>query len=227
MSKCGPKLIYHCNEYFFSEINEKSLYWAGFLAADGNVRKTSNKSRQLSLTLANKDRSHLERFKTDISSESPIRDVQNGNSKCGTIVITSAKIFDSLSNFNIVPAKTLIYEFPNWLLDHPLVNHFMRGYIDGDGCFRTRYRGKCRNLHVYISLRGTEKFLLDFKKVLEKSCELQNNVSITFDCKVGRVEYGGNNATSKITNFLYKDATVFLPRKYEIAKLSTNIEKGI
>lgn len=109
MSKYGSKLVYHCNENFFSEINEKSLYWAGFLAADGNVRKTSNKSRQLSLTLANKDRLHLENFKTDIKAESPISDVQSGNSKCGTIVITSAKIFDNLSKFNIVPAKTLIY----------------------------------------------------------------------------------------------------------------------
>lgn len=101
----------------------------------------------------------------------------------------------------------------------------MRGYIDGDGCFRIRYRGKCKNLHVYMSLRGTEKFLLDFKRVLETSCELKNNVSITFDCKVGRIEYGGNKSTSKIVNFLYKDATVFLTRKFEIAQKSLELVK--
>ena len=221
MSKSGgSKRIYSCDDNFFSSYTEQSLYWAGFLAADGNVQKNSAKGRILLLTLANKDRVHLELFKKHIRAQSPISEVTSGNSLQGKIAITSAKIFDDLAKFNVVPNKTLTYEFPVWLIDHPLVHHFMRGYVDGDGCFRTRYRGKCQNLYVYMSLRGTRPFLQDFKSILESRCSLDNEISITFDCRVGKIEYGGNRTLSKITDFLYRDADTFLVRKYEIAKLS-------
>jgi hypothetical protein len=223
MSKYGSKLMYPCNDDFFSSLNELSLYWAGFLAADGSVRKTSAKSRVLLLTLANKDRTHLELFKKHLDAQSPIFEVTSGNSQQGKITITSSKIFDDLANFNIVQNKTLVYEFPQWLTEHTLVHHFMRGYVDGDGCFRIRHRGKCQNPHVYMSLRGTEIFLRDFKSILEDRCSLTNDVSIIFDCRIGKIEYGGNKTTSKIASFLYKDATIFLPRKYEIAKKSLEI----
>lgn len=216
----GSKRIYSCDDDFFSSHTERSLYWAGFLAADGNVQKNSAKGRVLLLTLANKDRAHLELFKEHLRAQSPISEVTSGNSSQGKIAITSAKIFDDLAKFNVVPNKTLTYEFPQWLIDHPLVHHFMRGYVDGDGCFRIRCRGKCQNLYVYMSLRGTQSFLHDFKSILEGRCDLDNKISITFDCRVGRIEYGGNRTLSKITNFLYGDADTFLARKYNIAKLS-------
>lgn len=34
---------YECNDSFFSIPSEKSFYWAGFIAADGNVEKGSNR----------------------------------------------------------------------------------------------------------------------------------------------------------------------------------------
>src|ERR1700686_2670518 len=71
--KWDKKVFYSCNENFFDELNEKSLYWLGFLAADGNVYK-HNYSYEIKLKIANKDLSHIKQFKNDIDSMSPIHD---------------------------------------------------------------------------------------------------------------------------------------------------------
>ena len=42
---------YNLNENFFDEINDKSVYWLGFLYADGSVRMKNNKSGELKLKL--------------------------------------------------------------------------------------------------------------------------------------------------------------------------------
>src|SRR5271157_1835828 len=49
-----PKPKYSCNEAFFDELNEKSMYWLGFLATDGNVQK-HHYSYEIKLALATKD----------------------------------------------------------------------------------------------------------------------------------------------------------------------------
>ena len=166
----------------------------------------------------------MTKFKNDLNSDSPIfKRFFTDKTPQHSIQITSSKIYNDLARFNIVPRKTLIYKFPKWLINHPLMHHFLRGYIDGDGCFRSRLRGKCKKLHVFMSLRGTESFLTSVQFIFENIVKLNNKISIVFDCKVGKIEYGGNPATSKITEFLYKDATIFLQRKYEIAKKSLEI----
>jgi len=54
---------YTLNEEFFDELNEKSVYWLGFLYADGCVRK--RKSSELRLKLKKEDKSHIEKFNND------------------------------------------------------------------------------------------------------------------------------------------------------------------
>lgn len=60
---------YTCNHHFFSKDNEASFYWAGFIAADGNVEKRSNR---IKIELALVDIQHLHKFKTDVSTTAPI-----------------------------------------------------------------------------------------------------------------------------------------------------------
>jgi hypothetical protein len=42
---------YNVNENFFDELNEKSVYWLGFLYADGYVRLKDGKSGEVKLKL--------------------------------------------------------------------------------------------------------------------------------------------------------------------------------
>lgn len=220
-------VIHSCNQDFFAEDNEQSFYWAGFLAADGCVRAHSNgkEINYLSLGLAKKDKQHVELFKTHINSTAPIGDYLNKNSKINSewndtwrseIKITSLKLCNDLKRFGIGPRKSLTYSFPDWLIDHPLVNHFMRGYFDGDGSF---YIGGLRDgrtvKQLYFSLRGTSDFLLLYRKILERECNLEiREKPIRINNGIGVLEYGGNGILKNIGDFLYKDATLYLDRKY-------------
>ena len=55
----------------------------------------------------------------------------------------------------------------------------------------------------------------------EQECNLKiRDTEIRISNKHGILEYGGNGIVSKIVDYLYKDATIYLSRKYEIATKS-------
>jgi hypothetical protein len=229
-----PQVRYDCNHYFFSDDNEKSFYIAGFIAADGCVKihKKGN-SFIVQIGISKLDKNFLEHIKSILRAEAPIRDFIIKNSKLNSkwndtwkseLSITSKQMFHDLSRFNIIPCKSLTYTFPEWLINHPLKHHFMRGYNDGDGSFYIpRLAEGKKTKQVYFSLRGTPKFLEIYRSILEKECDLEiRNKSIRISSGHGCLEYGGNGIVTKIANYLYKDATIYLPRKYDVVMAAKN-----
>jgi hypothetical protein len=209
-----------CNDDFFTQETETTFYWAGFIAADGCVKKDKryNGSYKLAIQLAINDILHLEKFKNDINFEGKMyyrtkKYKKYNDSHQVSIEITSKKIFDDLAKFNIIPNKTKIYTFPEWLINHPFVHHFMRGYFDGDGSIYMNSSSKQLN----ITLCGTKKFLLIYRNILEQKCSLNyRNKDIPQRRNIGILTYGGNNKVPNIMSFLYKDATIYLERKKDI-----------
>jgi hypothetical protein len=126
---------------------------------------------------------------------------------------------EDLKRFNIVPRKSLIYIFPEWIKDHPLKHHFIRGYNDGDGSFYIpKLAAGKKTEQIYFTMRGTLAFLTDVRSILEKECSLKERAKdIRISSGHGCLEYGGNGVVSKIVDYLYKDATIYLPRKRDIA----------
>lgn len=225
-----PQVRYNCDNDFFSRDNEESFYIAGFIAADGCV-KIRNNTYEVFIGLSKKDKYFLEKLRNIIKAESPIRDYLVKNSKrninynntwSSQLLITSKKMYNDLARFNIVPRKSLIYTFPEWLKNHPLKHHFIRGYNDGDGSFYSPKLGKGRKIkQIYFSMRGTSEFLTSVRSILEEECSIsKRDKPIRISSNHGCLEYGGNNIVNKIFNYLYKDAAIYLPRKYEIATKS-------
>lgn len=227
-----PQVRYDCDHDFFSRENEESFYIAGFIAADGCIRnrkgKYGNSRYDLYIGLSKNDKEFLENVRKILKAETPIRDFIIKNSErnlswndCwkSEISITSKKMYDDLAKFNIVPRKSLVYTFPEWLINHPLKHHFMRGYNDGDGSFFIPRLAEGRSVkQVYFTLRGTPKFLEVYRSILEKECVLEiRDKPIRISSGHGCLEYGGNGIASKIIDYLYKDATIYLQRKYDIA----------
>jgi len=221
----NKRIRYSFNERFFSVDNEASFYWAGFIAADGNLyRKT------LTIGLSLKDKCHLERFKSDICATYPIRDsivvttIPSGKTESYGLVkisLCSEYLPVDLARFNIVPNKTKIYTFPNWIINHPLVHHFIRGYVDGDGCWTFKGRDQ-----LYFSVVGTADFLKACRSILEKKCDLKENTKeIRSIPGTSIIQYGGNRIASKIRDFLYHEATIFLQRKFDIVKDVTAVKR--
>lgn len=232
--KYDKQVIYNCDQEFFSRDNEETFYVAGFMAADGCVKDRKGKygkpRPEVYIGLSKNDKDHLEKIRFILKAETPIRDFLVKNSKRNPkwndtwkseISITSQQMVEDLKRFNIIPRKSLIYTFPEWMKIHPLKHHFIRGYNDGDGSFyKPKLAEGCTVEQIYFALRGTPKFLKEVRYILENECQLPvRDTEIRISSGHGCLEYGGNGVVGKITDYLYKDATIYLERKYDIIRM--------
>lgn len=203
---------YFCNEDYFEEIDtEHKAYWLGFIYADGYiVSKKNNYSQKIGITLNSKDENHIKKFKNDINATNPIKRYigsgYNPNGEFSKILITSQKLVDDLKTKGVIENKTKIITFPTEdIVPKELIPHFIRGYLDGDGCicFNKYVSNKCQ-----INFTGTYEFLYGINLFFQK-----NNV-ITSHNGAYELKYSGTNEAFRILNILYENATIFLDRKY-------------
>lgn len=197
------------NRSFFSIDTPESFYWAGFIAADGCV--SGKKSKYISITLAKKDHDHLEKFVKAIEFDRKLKKT--------SISLCSKEMFNDLARFNIVPRKTKIYTFPEWLVNHPLVNHFMRGYFDGDGSIYYSLKKPGFRSKLSVAICGTKAFLTIFRNMLSEECGTNRSIKVRKTKGIYALEYCGNNNIIKIRNFLYSNSTesIRMDRKYNMA----------
>lgn len=187
---------------FSLELFSHHKYWHGLL-----------------LGLSRKDKDHLLKIKNAMSFTGPISDHSYLNKRDNKIIDSSwLKIYCSkkiISDigvyFNVIPQKTFIYQFPQRIIDHELVRHFIRGYFDGDGCF---YKDK-RNSAVRFELLGTQSFLEVVRDILERDCNLQSNAVVRKTKNIYRLRYYKNDLVSKISTYLYGNSTIYLQRKFD------------
>jgi len=222
----NKKLSYNCNHNIFCTDTEQSFYLSGFIAADGCIMSKGG-SKILSIGLSNKDKSHLEKLRNALGAENPIRDYdvkaskQNPNWKDtvkSEIKISSAQIYQDLKRFNVTERKTHTLTFPDWMKDHPLRHHFIRGYIDGDGSFYNSIGKGKKVKQVFFSVRGTTAFLTSLRSILETDLNLEERTKdIRINNGIGVLEYGGNRICKSLAEYLYRDATIYLQRKKDAA----------
>jgi len=203
--ECSTRKL-NVNEFYFDAINsEAQAYWLGLLFSDG-----SQGFGKICLSLQETDRAHLEKFKKAIESEHCISNFISGfGSMMFKIQISSKKLANTLNSLGCVQAKSLIIEYPN--IPSALDRHFIRGVFDGDGCIglnkNKRVQKSYWKWHIYS---GSPAFI----------DRLHKKLAVVHATKVGnppRVVQVGNKAYfSKLYDFLYKDATIWLPRKREI-----------
>jgi hypothetical protein len=231
------KVFYPCNENFFDELNEKSLYWLGFLATDGNVYK-HNYSYTISIKLASKDKDHLVKFKEHIESLAPIHDAitkrkydafKKSEYYSSQLSFTSEKIFNRLAEFNIVPNKTHVYRFPKQLKDHPNVRHFIRGCIDGDGWWREhKNNGKNYTTEIRVGMCGTPVFVREMFDIIKEQCVIDSgSYHVRKSGNTADFEFCAKSDVNYIVDYLYQDATIYLPRKRDIAMMAKQFKEAL
>lgn len=237
--RCGHQVgrLYDIDHEFFSRDTEETFYVSGFLAADGWKTRKVGGGYTIGLELCAKDVDHLKNIRDIMKCTSPIKfrikkrkktDLVKTTTFSYTFVANSEKCYSDLERFGVVERKTYKLRMSEWLCNHPLVHHFMRGYIDGDGCF---YINNIKNEidQIRFNMKGTKEFLEAFHNVL-----FFNNVCDDKDREIvakagkkwlafGTLSYGGNQIISKMYDFLYHDATIFLPRKEVIARRAKEI----
>ena len=182
---------------------EEKAYWLGFLYADGYV----NLNKGIELTLKEDDLSHIKKFKNFMKCDNKIsfREKQQAY----RISIYSKELAFDLTQLGCFQNKSLKLKFPteNQVPKH-LIHHFMRGYFDGDGCICFG-QGQLR-----FSVIGTKEYLLEYEKNILKVLNRKHPNKWNSEGKAYNIRYGGNIQVSKIFDYLYKDATIYLDRKH-------------
>lgn len=207
---------YQVNHSFFSTIDtERKAYWLGFLYADGYLSNPRNEMK-VGLALGEKDSGHVTLLRDHLDATYPVKTYTSKNGQAygevtySRLLISSAQMFEDLRAKGMVEHKSLILTFPtsDQVPDH-LVHHFIRGYFDGDGCWAMQ-RGRIMRFGVC----GTKEFLdVLFAKVGHPGIKLEKRYKDDKNNWQGTV--GGRLQARSIGDWMYRDATVYLQRKYE------------
>lgn len=215
-------------EDFFEVINtEEKAYWLGFLYADGYNYFHSNAPKgYTALNISIKDLEHLKKFgiATTYNYEDsmiyyrtiidpfgydlnlPIEKKRKFN--ICTYRINCKKIREDLVKQGCIQNKSLILEFPTTeQVPVELQHHFIRGYFDGDG-----YSVKTEKTKS-IGLIGTKNFLTSIDLIFRAEIENYGKECISKRGNYYNLKKGGRKITKKISDWLYKDATIYLERK--------------
>lgn len=202
-------------------VGPEVMYWAGFIAADGNViNNTPSRAYHMTVNLSIKDIDHLKKLKNSLKSTSKLRVYKNigglrhnkvfKNTTGCSVSFASKYLVNSLEQFNIVPAKSKKYDIPQHFHNHKFIRHFIRGYMDGDGGIL--FNNKYKRVYFY----GTKDCLDSISKIIEKNCLIKPR-AISKNRTIYATQYNGKDAVYLI-KWLYKNCNIYLERKYYLIK---------
>lgn len=229
----NPIKVRQMNEDFFKVIDtEAKAYWLGFIYADGYITEFKKneriKSMSLGIGLKATDENHLHKFLRDIeytNGKVTHRVVKgaNGNHHAVRVVVNNTQMCRDLIKLGVTPRKSHTLAFPSEEIvpDH-LLQHFVRGYVDGDGCLGF---AKANSTRLRFGVIGTRWFLeglmtriplfqatikVDKRSVIPTS---NNSIDLT------------HTKAENIIKYLYTNANVYLDRKYnKILPFIENVE---
>lgn len=201
-SKTRYSRIGRCNidiNFFKSIDTEEKAYFLGLMYSDGSVS-----DNQFYLKL--KDEDVIIKFKEALKCDYPIR--HNETPYYNYILqVSSKEMCNDLVNLGCFKNKTKTIQFPK--IDPSLHNHFIRGFFDGDGCVRVGgTKGKC----MFDMTSASYEFIVQLKEILNP---IATHVGIIKEKQynVWHLRCGGKQV-QQILDWLYKDSTVYMQRKY-------------
>lgn len=185
---------------------EEKAYWLGFLYADGYVSKYN----QIEVSLSLKDEEHLYKLKKFINTNT---NIIKDDHRCRLLFCSKEMVAD-LAKLGCINNKSLTLTFPSEeQIPQHLLRHFLRGYVDGDGCLC--HTDKTQQ----FSITSTQKF---FDGMLQrtgwsqdKSNYYPSGQAITWRCH--------KDVMPQYLKYLYDNSNIYLNRKYEKYKTLTAV----
>ena len=210
-TELGFKYVKHTvNDRFFDLLTEDVAYLLGFIYADGNISWNPQKGYYcLTITAAAKDKEHLEKMRAMLSSTKPLLFSSKTNSY--RLIVNNKYLCERLMMLGVLPRKSLTVQFPQFIPSDYL-RHFIRGVIDGDGTvyYLNRKRSPYFSIRIYS---GSEEFITGIKKEIKNTIGVDANIRKGKNANIYGVEY--TCARGKmLANYIYKNSTIFLERKY-------------
>ena len=202
---------YAFDETFFDSIDtEAKAYWLGFITADGCVR-TDHSFHQLRVKLKVSDAPHLEKLKSALAASSPIKSGERRGiaGAWASLTVSSPHMIESLLRLGVTPRKSLTAE--PWDGPAELMRHYWRGLFDGDGYIG---RETARNKWT-LSFCGSSACVSAFAGWAREICGATSQPSAR--CSIWYWKVSGLAAPQALAREAYRDATVYLDRKRELA----------
>lgn len=202
------------HNYFEQIDTQEKAYILGFLYADGyNYELTHT----VSISFNFKDSEITEFIKRELNSTATYYPYAKGKNTFHTIHFNSKQLSQDLKRHGCYQAKTYSLKFPTTVPDH-LMNHFIRGVFDGDGCiFKHKLGAKNRQQNCRTwTITSAKSFLVPLMQFLTKKLDLDTRPIYCIkkaDDRIGTLAYYRNSSIKKIYDYLYENASFYLERK--------------
>ena len=203
LNKERHNAIYKVDTHFFDEIDtEEKAYFLGLLLADGHI------STRNAIMLTMKDIDIIEKYKKEIKSNKEIKQDKYGNYYLN---ITSKTICDTLRRYGFHNRKSYEFDIDKILKSIPelLLHHFVRGMFDGDGSIQIYEYDYLKKPQYHLGYTGLQNIVDFIKRYFDLHTKTVKETDITFTCVTSCTK-----DIKRIFNLLYKDATVYIDRKY-------------
>lgn len=218
---------YYFNEKYFDIINdEHKAYWLGFIYADGSH---NCKRYSLNICLKKEDDYILKEFYKDINCNREIAYVTNKqyNREYAYAYVQHPHMSKTLIEKGVPPDKSFKITFPSDdIVPQIYKKDFIRGYFDGDGGISIPNNFS----KVSIKFVGNYNFINQLNQYLIDNvpCYLGSSFYKVKNSDIYVISKGGRYKVESFLNWLYKDSSIHLMRKYNkyIQLLEYNKSKG-
>ena len=224
----NTRVLKRINQDFFKKWSSDMAYVLGFVVADGCVVLNKNRKKNpFTFNITSVDLEHLYKIKKVLESEHKISEKLGGsNNSAYQIQIRNSVLANDLMKLGVSPRKT--YNLGPIKAPDKYFPDFVRGFFDGDGSVYVYKVNGIQQIKVgFVSARLS--FLAEFNKQLCKNLEIPlKSIHRTIDQeREGMVRFSINfyiDDCEKLYKFMYKNASIFLDRKYRIFKKWENIK---
>lgn len=210
---------------FFKKWSAEMAYILGYFAADGSMYINPRGAKYI--TFSSTDREMLEKVRWGFNSKHKISLKKRNNKNWQdsyTLQIGSKEMYRDLVKLGFMQNKAHRFHLPK--VPNKYMNHFIRGYFDGDGSVTYGYfRRKDRNykmtpyvLTCFASANPT--FLNEISSILMKNVNMGKG---SIYKKGGHLNYSKMDSI-KLFKYMYKDVpmALYLGRKYNKFKKAIN-----
>lgn len=201
------------NQNYFDHIDaEDKAYMLGFIFADGCINLEYNR---LTIDLNSKDTHILTEFSNILYGNDFVKTYHRYEGTYCKLDIHSKIMCNKLLDYNLGERKTFTITYPD-MIDQSLNKHFIRGLVDGDGCIYLPHDNRQSPL---ISVISTRKINDSLARILKEELGLKSYLCKTHDqdidvmCEIRIKNY---HQCKILLDWLYKDATIYLQRKYNL-----------
>lgn len=205
------------NDNFFEKINtHEKAQILGMYAADGCIL---NESRT-TIRLKKEDKYYLEWIKErlgftgKIVFSQPIDNSENGfGIGTGSYAFStfSRKIISDLNRLGLTERKSLILDFPTFnQVPKEFINSYILGYFEGDGSISINKEG-----HTTIDICATLSFCQKLIRVIKEVLDINGRIYKADNNQIHHFMLNGNHQVLKFLDWIYKDSTFQMKRKYE------------